>query len=100
MNLFFNKLPIYIRTTIKQTLEIMVEVKVMEAVRVEALIEVLPVQSQLKWVRNMMWALQISAGKETTPLRILRIQKDSFVYNQTIYHSSSGNSNKSRILYM
>jgi hypothetical protein len=53
----------------------------------------------LKWGRNMMWALQISAGKETTPLRILRIQKDSFVYNQTIYHSSSGNSNKSRILY-
>lgn len=33
-------------------------------------------------------------------LRILRIQKDSFVYSQTIYHFSSGNSNKSRILYM
>jgi hypothetical protein len=62
--LLFNKLPICIKTTIKQTLEMMVEVEVMEVVRVEALIEVLLVQSQLKWVRNMMWTLQISAGKE------------------------------------
>jgi hypothetical protein len=50
----------------------MVEVEVMEAVRVEALIEVLLVQSQLKWVRNMMWTLQISAGKET----VLQESKD------------------------
>ena len=41
-----------------------VEAEAMEAVRVEALIEVLLVQSQLKWVRNMMWTLQKSAGKE------------------------------------
>jgi hypothetical protein len=72
--IFYTNPPIYIRTTAFQYREwvtvvaastVMAEAEVMVVVREEASIEVLLVQSQLKWVRNMMWTSQKSAGKET-----------------------------------
>jgi hypothetical protein len=47
---------------------VMAEAEVMVVVREEASIEVLLVQNQLKWVRNMMWTSQKSVGKETVLL--------------------------------